>query len=157
MATAKKIATLEEKLRAQDKRLQRKYGITLEERDNRARQQNHNCKICRGSLVAYGHACVDHFHFPIDVCRVDEMDAAPAGMKWIARVYNERKHLHAVAFGITKTGARAEVKKMCGPWSVRGLLCFKCNYAIGVIEKFFDAARHPEHLLPVIEYFRARL
>lgn len=157
MAKSKKIATPEERRRAQDKRLLHKYGINIVYRDKLILDQNNKCKVCSGPLDAYGHPCVDHFHFPIDVHRVDFLDAAPEGMKWCARGYNEKRQVQGTAFGVTKLGARAEVKKLLAFWAVRGLLCYKCNYALGVLERFFDAARKPENLYPVIEYFRARL
>jgi hypothetical protein len=79
------------------------------------------------------------------------------GCKWCAQSYDELRqplfHRHAK----TKAAAIADVKKDTMPWSIRGILCGKCNYGLGCIERFFDAARHPENLLPVIDYLQARL
>ena len=40
-----------EKTRATDKRIQRKYGITLADRERQRAEQNGKCKICGGPLV----------------------------------------------------------------------------------------------------------
>ena len=147
--------TNEAKLRAQDKRLQKKYGITLADRNERIRQQDNKCKICDGPLDAYGHPNVDHFHFRVKAFR--HTSVLLDGAKWYAQAYNERGQVVCVMHAKTKAKALADVKKMMMPWAVRGMLCFKCNKGLGYIERFFDAAAHPENLLPVIEYLRARL
>jgi recombination endonuclease VII len=152
-----KIKTAADKDREKDKRIQRKFGITLADRDDRIRQQNNKCKICSGPLDAYGPPNIDHFHFYISTARVSVGDLAPLGLKWVSRSYNERGQIILTRYAKTREASRAVAKMDTMAWSIRGLLCFKCNRGLGAIEKFFNAARHPENLLPVIEYFRARL
>ena len=156
MAQAKKPVTPEAKDRAKDKRLQSKYGITLVERDARVSAQNHLCKICGGPLDAHGHPCVDHFHFKIKTSRETDDGLQNAGLKWCATAFDELGNVLGMRHAKTKLLAHATLKQIMMPWSVRGILCGKCNYGLGCIERFFDAAAHPENLFPVIDYLRAR-
>jgi hypothetical protein len=156
MARAKKTATPEARNRAKDKRLQSKYGITLAERDARAAEQNHLCKVCGGPLDAHGHPCVDHFHFKIKTFRTS-LPIATTERKWYAQAYNEQGQVICVRHANTQAAARRDVKQTMMRWSIRGLLCGKCNYGLGMVERFFDAAAHPGNLFPVIDYLRARL
>lgn len=84
------------------------------------------------------------------------MDRLPTG-GWDAAGFDELGNVKVVRWAKTKARAIAAVKEALMPWSIRGLLCFKCNKGLGCIERFFDAAAHPENLLPVIEYLRIRL
>lgn len=152
-----KARTSAEKDRAKDLRLQHKYGITLAERDTRAAQQNHKCKVCGGPLDAHGHPCVDHFHFKITLARVLDPVILAMGVKWRADAHNEQGFVICTKYARTQTNARTDVKQAVMPWSIRGILCGKCNYGLGMVERFFDAAAHPENLLPVIEYLKSRL
>ena len=154
---AKKIVTPEARDRAKDKRLQSKYGITLAERDARARAQEGNCAICGGPLDAYGPPNVDHFHFFVAAFRHTDIGMLAIGLKWYAQGYDELRRVICVKHAKTREAAIADVKRELMPWSIRALLCFKCNRGLGSIEKFFDAARHPEHLNPVRDYLQARI
>lgn len=149
MATGK-TRTNEEKNRATDKRLQHKFGITLADRTQRIQEQANKCKICGGPLDAYGPPCIDHFHFFV---KAERMTA----MGWRAQAFDECKQVKCSRLAATKAQAIADVKKAMMPWSIRGMLCWKCNRGLGFVERFFDAARHPEKLLAVIDYLRARL
>jgi len=146
-----------EKDRVKDKRIQSKYGITLAARNELARYQDNKCKVCGGPLDAHGYPCIDHFHFKITVARSDDYDIGGLGYKWKALGCDERGAPWCVRYADTKLEAKAEVKKAMMPWSIRGLLCGKCNYGLGCVEKFFDAAHHPENLIPVMTYLHARL
>lgn len=156
MARAKKTATPEEKRRAKDKRLRTKFGISIETHDGMAEEQEHRCKCCRGPLEAYGPPQVDHYHFYIKVSRhFDTFLMANDG--WEAQGFDEQGRVICVRRAFTKVEAKAAVKKIMMPWSIRGLCCFKCNRGMGSVEKFFDAARHPENLSRLIAYYAVRL
>jgi hypothetical protein len=79
------------------------------------------------------------------------------GLKWKANAHDERGRIILVKYARTQAQARKDVKSEMMSWSVRGILCGKCNYGLGCVERFFDAAAHPENLLPVIEYLKNRL
>jgi len=158
MTRPKKILTDEDRIRAQDKRIQKKFGITLADRNERIRQQGNKCKICGGPLDAYGPPNIDHFHFFVAAFRHTWTERMPAiNLKWYAQGYDELRRVICVKHARTREAAIADVKRELMPWSIRALLCFKCNRGLGSIEKFFDAARHPEHLLPVIDYLQSRI
>jgi Recombination endonuclease VII len=153
----KKLQTAADKDQAKDKHIQRKFGITLADRDKRVQQQNNKCKICGGPLDAYGPPNIDHYHFFVAAFRHTGTGLPAIHFKWYAQGYDELRRVICVKHARTKEAAIADVRRELMPWSIRGLLCFKCNYGIGSMERFFDVARHPENLRPVIEYFRARL
>ena len=157
MAKTKKVSTDEEKRAAKDKRLRKKFGISIEEYDARAAKQNNKCAICGGPLDAYGPPNVDHYHFYIEEFRSIESEMLALKLNWYAQAYDELGDVICVKRAKTRAAARQDVKAAMMPWSIRGLLCFKCNRGLGSIEKFFDAARHPERLFPVIDYLRARI
>src|ERR1700679_830947 len=136
------VRSQEQKDRDTDKRIQRKFGITLADRNRIAEDQKHKCKICRGDLCAYGPPALDHFHFKVNAIRhFDTFMGTTFG--WDAEAYDELGKVMNHCFAMTKAQALADVKRGAMPLSIRGLLCFKCNYALGVIEKFFNAARNP--------------
>lgn len=148
---AKKPLSPEARDRAKDKRLQSKYGITLAKQDElRARQEN-KCKICGGEFTPDNPACTDHFHFKVYTQKLGKKN-------WQAVGVDERGMKFAIttAWSPTKQAAIDGMKKLMAPKSVRGLLCRKCNRGLGYIERFFDSARRPETLTPVMDYFNAR-
>ena len=157
MSRAKKVLTEEQKKRAQDKTLQHKFGITLADRDELVRQQDNKCKICGGPLDAYGPPNIDHFHFYTRAERNTSPALVAINLKWHACTYNEKREVVFTRHASTKAAAMESVKRATMPWSIRSLLCFKCNRGLGYIERFFNAAQYPENLLPVIDYLRARL
>lgn len=156
VARPKKKATPEERLRTQDKRLQLKYGITLDDRNARLREQGNKCKCCGRPFDDKYKPFVDHFHFRVEASRhFDTLIMADSG--WDAQGYDEQGMVLCIRHAATKVAAIAAVKRILLPWSVRGCLCVKCNRGIGAIERLFDAAKHPDNLLPVIAYFKTRL
>ena len=143
----RKILTEAQKDAIKDKRLQKKYGITLARQNEMRQEQDNKCKICRSEFTQDNPACTDHFHYKVRAEKISK------GV-WTATAYSEKESL--CAMGLTKVGAVNSVKSLMAPRSVRGLLCRKCNRGLGYIERFFDSARRPETLVPVMEYFQAR-
>lgn len=76
---------------------------------------------------------------------------------WEAQVLDERGQVKMVRRAKTKEGAKRQAKSEYMRFAIRGILCVKCNYGLGCVEKFFDAARHPENLVPVQFYLSRRL
>lgn len=153
MARTKKIATDEERKRAQDKRLQREYGITLAERDEIAQRQDNKCLICSGPLTP---PCVDHFHFRVEVINaIDPTTQVIVG--WTAYSLDEQGKIVYLYTSPTKKHAIAEVKKLTMPWAIRGLLCRHCNRALGMLERWFDAARGLNKVQASLDYLSGRL
>ncbi len=159
MARSKKATTVEERQHNTDLRIQRKFGITLADREQRAKDQEGQCKICGGPLDAYGPPNVDHFHFHVRAYRTMPGGWARFALagKWSAYGYDEAGQVKCTRVAATKAAAVSAVTQAMMPWSIRGLLCFKCNRGLGYVERFFNAASHPENLLPVVAYLRARL
>jgi hypothetical protein len=149
-----KARTAAQKELDKDKRLQSKYDITLVERTERARQQDNKCKICSGPLDP---PCVDHFHFVVKAWRNTDSGMLSIGLKWYAESYDERMRAVNGKHASTKAAAIAGVKKETMRWSIRGLLCRHCNRALGMLERWFDAARTPDKVLPSLDYLRKRL
>lgn len=148
-----------QKDRAKDLGLQRKYGITLARQNEIRAEQNNRCKICGVEFTAQNPPCTDHLHFKIKVFRhigTAFMDRLPKG-GWDASAFDERERVICVRWAKTQIAARAEVKQAMMPWSIRGLLCRRCNRGLGYVERYFNATRHPENLFPIIEYLKSRL
>lgn len=153
---ARKTRTDAQKKRAEDLRIQHKYGIDIVGRDRREAEQNGKCKCCGGELRAYGSPLIDHFHFHMDASRhVDAILGVVDG--WEAWGLDEREQVKCVRTAVTKVAALAAVRKAMMPWSIRALVCKRCNRALGMLERFYNAARHPDNVLPALKYLQDRL
>ena len=150
MAARQAATDLEKTERAKDKRLRKKFGITIEQFNQYRSDQCDRCKICGGSLFAYGPPHVDHYHFKVEI-------AGAKGEGWTATVLDELGMPVVAVMASTQAGSVKEAKRLAMPWSVRGLLCFKCNKGLGVIARFFGAESNPDILLSIREYLRKRL
>ena len=144
----RKVPTEAQKNAAKDKRLQKKYGITLAQQNEMRDKQDNRCKICGVPFSADIPACTDHFHFKVRSVKL-------AKGYWKAVAFMEKESFSAS--GTTKKESVENVRFIVTPSSVRGLLCIRCNRGLGYLERFFDAASHPDNLIPVMNYLWARL
>ena len=119
---AKKVRTEEQKRIDTDKRIQKKFGITLLDRETMAREQDYKCKICDGPIDAHGYPCVDHFHFYTDAILQPDQKMIAIGLKWCAQAYDEQRRVILTKNAKTKAAALADVKKEAMPWHPRNLV-----------------------------------
>ena len=109
MAAGQAATDLEKAERAKDKRLRKKFGITLDEFKRREIEQDFKCAICDGPLRAYGPPHVDHFHFKISlVAHYDDFLQEEHG--WDATAFDELGQRKFWAYGVTQKSALASLK-----------------------------------------------
>lgn len=149
-----KARTDAQKERAKDLGIQRRFGgFTLADRTKLLHEQGDKCAICGGPCDP---PVIDHFHFKVEAAR--NFDTALMVQNgWRAVSFDECGQVKYVVTAETKAAAIREVKATTIREMIRGILCVKCNYGLGCVEKFFDAARHPENLVPVQFYLSRRL
>lgn len=142
-----------------NKYLLKRFNITLDQKETMRRAQNDLCLICGKPLDTYGPCNVDHYHAHLDVVHAETplWSDLRLNFKWEAWMTDELGVRHFLAADKTKAGARRKAMRIAMPQLIRALLCVKCNKGLGYIERFFDAARHPENLDAVKAYFVRRL
>lgn len=152
--------SLDPKSRARrNKYLLKKFSITLDDKEHREALQRGLCPVCGGPLDAHGPSNVDHYHAHIDVVRTESPLWAELRLefKWEAWMTDEKGQRHFIIAGKTKAGTLRTAKAKVMPGLIRAILCAKCNKGLGYIERFFDAARHPENLDAIKAYFLRRI
>ena len=135
---------------AKDKRLQKLYGITLEDYEDRLTRQGGCCAIC-GSKPGTKSLSVDHDHkwkyLKLLVTKSD------GGSVYVVSVCDPTVGPESPYFGIgwasnKKALARKRLNQILLRTSVRGLLCFSCN---GGLRKYRD---NPDYLISAASYLR---
>jgi hypothetical protein len=133
-----------EKIRAtKNRRLQKLYGITIRDYEERLFEQGGHCSIC-GVLPGTRALAVDHDHkwkylkvyFPHLAHKDRWVICAPV-------VGSDSPYYPIRATALTKAEARAALKHLLKRASVRGLLCFSCNSGLRKYRdnpEFFDRA-----------------
>ena len=122
------------KERAADLRLQRLYGITLDEYNQQLKRQNGRCAICKRPPKRLRLA-VDHNHATERSKITVSRRAVPLSYIWTATAYVGSDIISAE--GYDKATVTALVRAKLRRRSVRGLLCWVCNRKIlGVMERF---------------------
>jgi len=107
-----------------DQRLQQKYGITLEEYNQRLAECGGVCEICGRAPKTKSLHC-DHDHKSGRV-KVD-FSQIPSGL-WIAKAkYNGGIF---IATGLSKSEVSKNIRHMLKGASWRGVLCWPCNRAL---------------------------
>jgi Recombination endonuclease VII len=149
-----KARTDAQKERAKDLRIQSKFaGFTLADRNNWIEAQSGKCAVCGGPLEP---PVIDHHHFKVEATRYSPND--PLGFTgWQARAMDERGDVVCARSALTKVVAIQDVRKAYIQKSIRGIICIRCNYGLGILERFFNCARHPQILLDLYNYLGKRL
>ena len=111
--------------KATDKRLQRTYGITFEERAAMEKEHDGGCWVC-GWKPALGQRAlaVEHDHKLIRAkIKFEKV------RKTVVAVFSEPAYIEALIYprGTTERVARQEFRLQLKRASIRGLTCWNCN------------------------------
>lgn len=133
-----------------DKRLQRTYGITLAEYNQKLVDQNGCCAICHRPPTTVRLA-VDHDH-RFDRAKI--VTRKPASNETCGGKFGGFAEGYApngkykCMYAKTRKFARDAVRRLFRCMSVRGLLCMNCNRGL---QKFYD---RPERFERAAQYLR---
>lgn len=133
-----------ENLKAVNKRLVKKYGITLDQYNVMLEQQDGICKIC-GSAPKTRRLAVDHDHKVayFKVVTFKEIDS------WFAFIIELGISVQRLTRNSAIQAAREQAKSL----SVRGLLCVGCNTGL---RKFRDNSKFLMSAAVYLEEYKAR-
>lgn len=124
---------------AADKRLQRVYGITLAEYEERLAAQNGVCKICLRP-PGLNRLAVDHDH-RFDRVKITVVRKADG---YEASAFNRELNINLVISGKDRKECRKILKQRIRRKSIRALLCWHCNSGLmkysDIPERFRRAA-----------------
>lgn len=128
---------------SRDSYLQKRYGITEKEYDDRLVQQNFGCLVC-GCGPGVSRLHVDHDH-KIERWKII---SKKVGNLWVSRPLDGEGRLDFEEVDRLKQVSRLKVKARLLRLSVRAILCWQHNAGIA---KFRD---NPEHLFKASEFLK---
>lgn len=126
-----------------DKRLQRTYGITLAEYNQKLRDQGNACAICRRPPSSKRLA-VDHDH------RFDRIKITVRKVNWsTGKAWEASSPETPIPIvNLNRKEAKEQIRRRLRRRSIRGLLCMNCNRGL---QKFYDK---PERFEAAAQYLR---
>lgn len=126
----------DEKERARDKRYRKAYRITLGTYNEIGETQGWRCGACGRHQSEFTVSLnVDHEHFKITLSRIMGEDLKPA---WRAETHIRFRDAYLAREAKTQKAAKAALKDVALPLSIRGLLCpgryTGCNRLLGRVD-----------------------